>query len=74
MNKKQVKKLILDNLYKNPDRGTKRMFIIGYSNGTLIKKFCTVEDCIDFIKNETNEGIKLIELVKKYYEKYDQPI
>lgn len=74
MNKKQAKKLLLSNLCKNPDKTTKRMFIIGYSSGSLIKKFCTVENCIDFIKNETSEGKNLIELVKKYYEKYDQPI
>lgn len=74
MNKKRAKKLLLDNLYKNPDKTTKRMFILGFSEGTIIKKYCTVRNCIDYVKNETTEGLKLINLVRKYYEKYDQPI
>ena len=74
MNKKQAKKILLRNFYKNPDKTTKRVFILGFSEGTVVRKYCTVENCIDYVKNETPEGLKLINLVQKYYEKYDQPI
>lgn len=66
MNKKQAKKLLLENLYKNPDKKSKRMYIFGFEEGKIIKKSCTIENCISEVKNETDYGKQLIDLILKY--------
>lgn len=69
MTKGKAKKLLLKKLYDNPDKTTKRMFIFGFEEGEIIKKFCTIKNCIDHVEKETEYGLKLIDLVIKYCEK-----
>ena len=72
MTKKKAKKLLLKNLYKNPDKKTERLYIFGFEKGNIIQKLCTVEKCISEVKNETYYGKLLIDLILKYSKEQDK--
>ena len=69
MKKKQAKKILLEKLYKNSEKHTKGMFIFGFQEGKIIKKYCTIGDCIVDVETETNKGRQLIDYVQKYVKK-----
>jgi hypothetical protein len=72
MKRKQVKKLLLENLYRNPDKTTKRMYIFGFKEGEIVKKFCSIDNCISEVENETTIGKQLIDLVLRYSKGIDK--
>ena len=65
MKRKQAKKLLLENLKKNPDLSEKGMFIFGFTKDGIVKKFCTIKKCISEVENETPHGKQMINLTRK---------
>lgn len=65
MKRKQAKQILLENLKKSPDRKVKGMFIFGFTENGIIKKYCTIERCISEVENETSYGKHIIDLTQK---------